>query len=216
MVLRFATLIGKDMTGLLPDLARLCTIVFREWPYLYEGDGSYDVSHLQTLVESPRAALIIAYDGNMPVGASTCLPLEDATTNVQAPFLERGWPLTRFFYFAESVLLPPYRDRGIGMTFSLMKEAHARAVSDCDYFCFCTIQRAEDHPLRPTDAKSLDGFRRRLGYIPVPDLHCTMSWKEIGEADDSEMPLLFWVKPLTSDAEKQLSKMLDEPPTARY
>src|SRR4051812_47522910 len=46
IVLRLATFIGRDMDPVLPDLARLCTTVFRDWPHLYDGDGSYDVDHL--------------------------------------------------------------------------------------------------------------------------------------------------------------------------
>jgi len=112
MALRFSMFVGGAMAPLLPDVARLCTIVFREWPHLYEGDGRYDPDHLRALAASSRSVLIMAYDGDMPVGASTGLPLADATGNVQAPFLARGWSLAPFFYFAESVLLPCYRGRG--------------------------------------------------------------------------------------------------------
>jgi len=205
MPLRLSTFVGRDMAALLPDLARLCTIVFREWPNLYDGDGRYDPNHLQTLAASPRAALIIAYDGDRPVGASTCLPLEDATANVQAPFLERHWPLERFFYFAESVLLRPYRGHGVGTQFFALREAHARAVSACDFTCFCTIQRSERHPLQPVDARPLDAFWRRQGYAPAPDLRCTMTWREIGKTRDSQIPLLFWFKPLTSGRLTEMS-----------
>jgi hypothetical protein len=36
MTLRFVIFVGEKMVSLLPDLARLCTTVFREWLYLYE------------------------------------------------------------------------------------------------------------------------------------------------------------------------------------
>jgi GNAT superfamily N-acetyltransferase len=164
---------------------------------LYDGDGRYDPDHLRRLAASAQSVLIIAYDGDEPVGASTGLPLADATENVQAPFLTRGWPLSPFFYFAESVLLPPYRGRGVGATFFARREAHAQLVAACDFACYCTVQRSGDHPSRPVDAKSLNAFWRRHGYTPVPDLRCTMTWREIGQAADSELSLLFWIKALT-------------------
>src|ERR1700712_3758748 len=142
MTLRLSTFVSGAMTPLLSDVARLCTIVFREWPHLYDGDGRYDPDHLRMLGASPGSVLIMAYDGDTPVGASTGLPLADATRNVQAPFLARGWPLLPFFYFAESVLLPPYRGRGIGATFFAMREAHAQLAAAYDFTCFCTIQRS--------------------------------------------------------------------------
>ena len=49
--------------------------------------------------ESPRAAVVVAFDGERPVGASTCIPLADEAEAVTAPFRARGWALERFFYF---------------------------------------------------------------------------------------------------------------------
>jgi hypothetical protein len=43
----------------------------------------------------------------------------------------------------------------------------------------------------------LDGLWRRLGYAPVPGLHCRMTWKEIGAAGEAEMILQFWAKQLS-------------------
>jgi hypothetical protein len=93
MKLRLATLTGRNVVPLLPDLARLCTGVFRNWAHL-DGDGRY-ADHLQALAASPRSALIVAFDGETPVGASTCLPLMDATANIRAPFLAQAWAVER-------------------------------------------------------------------------------------------------------------------------
>src|SRR4051812_18188423 len=103
--------------------------------------------------------LLLTYDGEVAVGASTCLPLVDATENVRAPLVERGWPVHRFFYLAESVLLPEYRGRGVGkMFFFALRERHARIASTCDFSCFYTIQRPQHHPARPAGAVPLDAF----------------------------------------------------------
>jgi hypothetical protein len=106
MKLRLATLTGRNVVPLLPDLARLCTVVFRDWPHLYDGDGRYDADHLQALAASPRSALIVAFDGETPVGASTCLPLMDATANIRAPFLARAWTGSSIWP-KSSLVLPP-------------------------------------------------------------------------------------------------------------
>jgi hypothetical protein len=139
----------------------------------------------------------MAYDGDTPVGASTGLPLADATPNVQEPFLARGWPLGRLFYLAESVLLAPYRGQGVGATFFALREVHARSIADCDFTCFCTIDRSNDLLARSARPNPLDAFWRRHGYAPVPGLRCTMCWREIGRAADSDLSLVFWAKPLT-------------------
>jgi GNAT superfamily N-acetyltransferase len=197
MTITIARYAGKGLVPHLPVLARLCTAVFREWPNLYEGDGRYDADHLRSIADSPASLLLIASDGAEPIGASTCLPLRDATPDVQAPFHARGWSPGNFFYLAESVILPRYRGRGMGGQFFAMREAHARLVSDCAFTCFCAIMRPPDHPARPADATSLDAFWRRQGYSPVPGLQCSMAWREIGATDESDLTLQFWIKMLT-------------------
>jgi GNAT superfamily N-acetyltransferase len=196
MAISVSAYTGKDAVPHLPVLARLCTVVFREWPHLYDGDGLYDAGHLRSLADSSGTMLLIAYDGAEPIGASTCLPLQDATRNVQAPFSARGWSLSSFFYLAESVMLPSYRGRGTGAAFFAMREAHAIRVANCDFACFCTVVRPPGRRADPV-TRPLNGFWRRQGYSPVSDLHCKMSWREIGGTSDSELTLQFWVKSLT-------------------
>jgi GNAT superfamily N-acetyltransferase len=197
MSLRIETRTGDALIPLLPAIARLRIAVFRTWPYLYNGDAAYEATYLRAYVESPKAAVIVAFDGNEPVGASTCIPLADETDNVIAPFRARGWDIDRFFYFGESVLLPEWRGRGAGVAFFNGREAHARRASDCDFACFCGVQRPADHPARPADYVSLDAFWRHRGYARYPDLACRMAWKDIGEKEETEKTLTFWLKSLS-------------------
>jgi GNAT superfamily N-acetyltransferase len=194
--LRLSTFTGPEIQPFLPTIARLCTVIFREWPHLYDGDGRYDPDHLQALAASSRSAVIMAFDGELPVGAATCLPLEDAAASYQAPFFARAWPVDRFFYLAEAVLLPEYRGRGIGAAFLAQRETHIRAVSTCDFACFCAIERPDNHPARPSSWVPLDALWRRHGYSPVPGFHSTMRWKEFGRSDESNLTMQVWVKPL--------------------
>lgn len=196
--IRLQTLTGEAIRAASPSLARLRTIVFRDWPYLYDGDEEYERGYFATYAESARAAVVVARAGDEVVGASTCLPLTDETAAVQAPFQARGWDPARFFYFGESVLLSAYRGHGIGVSFFERREAHARGASACDYACFCSVVRPRDHPARPPDALPLDAFWRKRGYRPYPDLTCRMRWKDVGNSKESEHDLTFWMKPLRS------------------
>jgi len=198
--LRIETLTGAAVLPALPALARLRITVFRAWPYLYDGDEAYERDYLRTYAESPGAAVIVARDGETAVGAATCLPLAEEEENIQAPFLARGLDPARFFYFGESVLLPAYRGRGAGVAFFAQREAHARRVSDSDFACFCAVTRPEDHPARPERYVPLDAFWRRRGFVPMADLACTMRWRDLGAAADSDKQLRFWGKSLSGAA----------------
>lgn len=197
MSLLLRTVTGADLLPHVPALARLRITVFRDWPYLYEGDQAYEEQYLATYAASPRAAVVLALDGAEVVGASTCLPLADETANVRQPFLDAGIAPERVFYFGESVLLGRYRGTGAGVGFFAAREAHARAVSACDYAAFCAVQRPAAHPLKPAGAVPLDAFWRKRGFTPTPQLTCVMSWKETGQAEETPHRLTFWMKSLT-------------------
>ncbi|MCW3476205.1 GNAT family N-acetyltransferase [Limobrevibacterium gyesilva] len=191
---------GAAMAPHLPALARLRIAVFRDWPYLYDGDPAYEQRYLADFAASPDAGLAVAFDGDMPVGCSTCEPLADAGVELRAPFRAHGIDPIRVFYFGESVLLPAYRGQGVGVAFFAEREAHARRVSACDYAAFCSVIRPQDHPLRPPEAVPLDAFWRKRGYAPCPGLECTMRWKQVDSVDEVENRLQFWMKPLSGAA----------------
>lgn len=198
--IRLETLTGADLRAHLPDLARLRAAVFRDWPYLYEARAGYEANYQSAYATSPAAGLVLAWDGGQAIGAATCLPLADETDDVKAPFVERGLDPRRYFYFGESVLLAPYRGRGLGVAFFQRREAHATAAGDADFACFCAVQRPTDHPRRPPDAATLAAFWHKRGYAERPDLTCQMSWRDVGDPAATPKTMIFWTKPLRGTA----------------
>ncbi len=190
------TLTGAAITPHLPALAKLRITVFRDWPYLYEGDAAYEENYLKIYPASAGAAVVLAFDGDTVVGASTCLPLADETANIQAPFIDHGFDIARVCYFGESVLLTGYRGRGIGVRFFEAREAHARRRGGFTTTAFCAVQRPETHRLRPAGYVPLDAFWTKRGYARQPHLRCKMSWRDINETAESEKTLGFWTKTL--------------------
>ncbi|MBM3547185.1 MAG: GNAT family N-acetyltransferase [Alphaproteobacteria bacterium] len=187
---------GEGLRRHIPDLARLRIQVFRDWPYLYEGDEAYEREYLETYIRSQRAVVVLALDGGRAVGASTALPLADEAAYVTRPFAERGLDIERFFYFGESVLDPTYRGRGIGVRFFEEREAHARSFNRFETACFCAVQRPDSHPMKPKDYVPLDAFWNRRGYAKDPGFLTTFPWRDIGEAEETEKPMAFWFKKL--------------------
>jgi len=99
------TFSGDAVAPHLDAVAALRIAVFRDWPYLYDGDAAYEAKYLATYARSPRSLFVLAFDGGRVVGASTAIPLADETDAFRAPFLERGIEPERVYYFGESVLL---------------------------------------------------------------------------------------------------------------
>lgn len=192
-MIRVARLTGADLAAALPDVARLRIQVFRDWPYLYDGDEAYERDYLQTYRDSPDAILVGAFDGDRLVGASTGTPMEDHAEDFAAAFDGQGIGLSDIFYCAESVLLPEYRGQGIGHAFFDAREDHARAMGR-RYVAFCGVVRPDDHPLRPAGYQPLDPFWRKRGYTPVDGAVAQFRWKDIDQPSDTAHALQFWMR----------------------
>ena len=121
-------LTGAALDAALEDVARLRIAVFRDFPYLYDGDLEYERGYLQTYRDSPGAVLVGAFDGARLMGAATGTPMEDHAEDFAQAFAGTGLPLAEIFYCAESVLLPEARGQGIGHRFFDLREAHARTL----------------------------------------------------------------------------------------
>ena len=52
MTLDVKSLTGDDIKSVLPDLARLRMVVFRDWPYLYDGTLEYEEEYLGKFIKA--------------------------------------------------------------------------------------------------------------------------------------------------------------------
>ncbi|MCH8466996.1 MAG: GNAT family N-acetyltransferase [Roseinatronobacter sp.] len=195
MTLRFESLTGASIAPVIEGVAALRIAVFREWPYLYEGDLAYERSYLRAYQDSARAVVVAAWDGATLVGASTGLPLAEADGEFAAAFAGSPLDMAAIFYCAESVLLPAYRGQGAGHRFFDLREGHARAHG-FTHTAFCSVIRPDDHPARPAQYRPLDGFWRARGYAPCPGIVAQFTWRDLGESTDSPKPLQFWSRTL--------------------
>ena len=189
------TLAGAAVERAIPDLARLRIAVFRDFPYLYDGDLDYERKYLRKFADLPESTLVVARDGDTIVGASTALPMANAGNDVIKPFRDAALDPAQYYYFGESVLLPAYRGQGIGVAFFVRREERARALG-FRHATFCAVDRPADHPRRPKSYTPLDAFWTHRGYVKRPDLVATFAWKEIDEAEETPKTLTFWVKTL--------------------
>lgn len=188
-------LTGADLDAILPDVAALRIDVFRDWPYLYDGDLAYEQSYLSVYRNSPCAIVVGAFDGDRLVGASTGTPLIDHADDFAAAFAGRGYDLSDLFYCAESVLMPAYRGTGIGHRFFDLRETHARALG-FTHVTFCGVVRPLDHPMKPTVYRPLDPFWRKRGYLPLEGAVALFKWRDLGQDGETEKPLQVWIKSL--------------------
>lgn len=190
----YKTLRGEEGLAYIPELARLRIEVFREYPYLYEGDLAYEENYLQNYARIPDSVLVLAFAGSKVVGASTAQPLRSSHPEFVAPFEAAQIPPDAVFYLGESVLEPPYRGQGAGHVFFDEREKTARALPGCTTTAFCAVERPPHHPARPADYRPLDGFWKARGYQKHPDLFATFRWKECDANGETPKKMVFWLR----------------------
>ncbi|MCJ7995230.1 GNAT family N-acetyltransferase [Rhizobium cremeum] len=195
MTLEIKSFSGSDASPFFDDLARLRIAVFRDFPYLYHGDSDYERQYMEIYARSQGSIFVLAIEDDVVVGASTGTPMTAETDEVKAPFIAAGRDPAQYFYFGESVLLPQYRGRGIGVKFFENREAQARKLG-LRYATFCAVERPTDHPRRPENYQPLDAFWAKRGYAHHPELRTTFSWRDLDETRESPKPLSFWIRKL--------------------
>lgn len=197
--LRIERVVGADVRRHLDAVAALRIAVFRDWPYLYDGDAVYEREYLDAYAASADSVFVLAFDGDRIVGASTGLPLADDSAEFRAPFDAADIDASRVFYFGESVLLPSHRGRGIGHAFFDHREAHARALGRFELAAFCAVDRDPADPRRPAGHRDNDAFWTGRGYVRQPGMTMRLHWNEI-DRGELEHALTFWTRRLAEGA----------------
>lgn len=179
---------GAEIESRWEELGRLRIQVFREFPYLYEGDLEYEKGYLAPYWHSQDSLLVLVRDGQEAVGATTSLPLAAESAELRAPFES----VEGIFYLGESVLLPAWRGRGLGKQFFDEREVHARRLG-YSRAGFYAVERPPNHPRRPAGYRPLDTFWQSRGYSPQPGLRTSFSWRDLDEEEESPKPMQFWM-----------------------
>ncbi len=185
---------GEEIREVTEGLAELRITVFKDFPYLYDGDLSYEKQYLEIYSSCPRSFLFAVFDEGKMVGATTCIPLIDETPDVKEPFIERKMNLEEIFYFGERILLKQYRGLGLGNRFFEEREKYAFSYDEIRKVCFCAVKRPVDHILKPKEYMPLDEFWKKRGFIKVENMVSYFDWKDIGETTSTAKPMEYWFK----------------------
>lgn len=188
---RIEVLKNHEAEAYLTDVANLRIKIFREYPYLYEGNISYEKEYLRSYIDFDHSVVIVAKDGEKIVGAITGVPCE-----VRQCYLKNQKSLEDRFYIGELVLLKKYRGKGIGSKLYQALEDYVQSLKTYKKLVFCEIVKKDNDPKRPSDYFCLDEFWAKQGYIKKPELVTYCSWRKLGEVLETASQMVFWEKDL--------------------
>ncbi len=198
--LRFETHLGAAIRPYVRDVAALRLEGFRAFPYLYEGTMAYEESYLAAYADAPRSMLIRVLAEGQLAAVATATPLCSSSEIVaEGPerFRRAGLDPTTFYYYAEILVKPAYRRRGIAE--AIYRERERLAVEwGYENLCLAIVVRPDDHPLRPATYKSPEHIWRRDGFVKTA-IEFAYHWPTIfpdGSVRDVANPMVFWTKRL--------------------
>ncbi len=181
---------GQKIAGFRNDM-------FREFPYLYEGSDTNEQEYLDICFRSSQSVILLIYAGEKCVGFSSIIPLEEEINEIKAPFIAADIDMNQYLYIGEFMVLPAYR-KGIKLAQSVADfyEDYAHRLGRKN-LVFMTVQRPNDHPMRPANYRSLEPLWRHRGYQKRDDMCVHLSWAQIPTGLDEKNHLDIWEKSLS-------------------
>lgn len=188
-------LTGTAIADALDDLATLRLDIFPEYPYLYQGSREDELAYLVTYAEAPDACVILTYEGLTVIGAATGMPLIHEDAEMLDAFAGTTFPLNEVYYVGELLFRPAYRNCGLGQKLLDRLESHIRLLGRYRRLTCATVERPEDHPLRPSDYIPITRFLARTGFVRLPGVTTHFIWRET-DGVKRDHPMQFWSKEL--------------------
>jgi GNAT superfamily N-acetyltransferase len=190
---------GSEINNHIDELGQFRFVIFREFPYLYEGDKEYERKYLSRYAQSPESIIITTKDTQGLVGVCTGIPLKDESDEFTEPLQTINEE--EIFYIGEVMVRADFRGKGLG-TKLLSKMLDLIDKSKFKTACFYTVVREMNHPLKPPGYKSLEPLWERFGFIKDPANLVRFRWKDIGDTTDTYKQMNVWFKKLEGIPEK--------------
>ena len=75
--------------------------IYREYPYLYNGDDKDYEAYLETYANAKDAIICVAFDGSKVIGLAAAMPMSETRKIFQQPLLDHKFDLNSLFYLGE-------------------------------------------------------------------------------------------------------------------
>ncbi|MBE0503682.1 MAG: GNAT family N-acetyltransferase [Desulfuromonadales bacterium] len=175
------------------EVATLRLEIFREYPYLYQGRREDELAYLGTYAAAPDACVILAYDGEAVIGAVAGMPLIHEDPEMLDAFAGTTFSLDEVYYVGELLFRPGYRNGGLGQKLLARLESHLCSLGRYRSLTCATVERPDDHPLRPRDYIPITKFLARTGFARLTGVTTSFTWRELDGVKRDHL-MQFWIK----------------------
>lgn len=155
------------------EIGALRIEIFREWPYLYEGEIEEASTYLKDYIKDESGRLITLENEGEILGMVTGI----AVAFYDAHLLAETSP--RYYYWGDFILKKAYRGHQLGQQlFDAAREVFK--TLDFDTLLMAMIKRDAFDPRRPKEARDMREFAKKVGF-KSNGVSLFYKWREIGE-----------------------------------
>ncbi len=184
---------GESSQKFAPQIAKLRTELYQNFPYLYKGNEKQEEKYLEKFLEATNAFIVLALHQDSVVGIATALPLVDAYEECQQAFLSKGYAIDKLYYLADFLVQTEFQSKGIGKEFFRLCENEANQSSFTSNVFMC-VQRDKNDSRQPKDYIEHSKIFKACGYDNIEGVSCEFSWPQWPSGEETTNTMTFWQK----------------------
>lgn len=185
---------GKEISRYQEQFIQMRMAFYREYPYLYSGNKEFERKYFNMFIANADSRLIVAKEEEEVVGMIIGMPLKATMEDIQKPFKEMERPVDSIYYLGDILVPKNHKGEGIGSALYEEFEGVVRGMKKYKEIDLYEIVRPTQHPRKPQDYKPLETFWEKRGYDLEADIRTQLSWKEIGEKQETPHSLIVYLK----------------------
>lgn len=191
------------------QMSMLCTLrlnTFIEFPYLYVGNEYYEEMYVSCYPKNPDSLIFLFYfkadrDAESQLaGILTGTPLTNLSEDdpeIFGAFNDAGLEISQHYYVGEAIILKPFQNKKILQNLATQFEAEIKHLG-YKYATFITVEREQDHPLRPIDYVDTAFLWHKLGFTKTM-MRSIYNWPTLqpdGSVNCVDNSVAWWIKEL--------------------
>lgn len=182
---------GCEIAPYTQQIVELCNAIYREPPYLYNGEDEEYTAYIESYSQSNDAIICLAFDNEKAVGLAIATPMLKTRDLYKKTLLEHGYELDSLFYLGEFGLNSNYHNCGIEEAIYYKIENLVRKADAYSMICLWEIEDLYQKNFEDTPGHD---FWNKLGFLRHREVNFEISWTNIGDSKESTHLAVYSIK----------------------
>lgn len=188
---------GTQIDPYLAEIIQFVTKMYRDYPYLYNGDDAGYQQYLNTYAQAKEGVIFVAFDGKKIVGVASGMPMADSRDIFKPTLVRHGYSIKNIYYIGEFGVSPEYHGKGIESTLMSKMEQFIKEHKQYNTISLWELNPASSSQTQRAPTHFPNGiFLQNNGFAYHPELNFIVHWTNINEKHESPHLAVYWLKDL--------------------